>query len=66
MKIGDCNEKIAEIVGDYKNRESEFKNHKNKLKELERSIEALMAEYEEAKSQNENNKVLFHYFLHHQ
>lgn len=45
------------MLSDYKNKETEFKSHKSKLKEIEKSIEALMAEYEEAKSQNENYKV---------
>jgi chromosome segregation ATPase len=50
-KLDDLNDKLNEFKSDYHTKEVEFKTNKNKLKEIEASIEAMKSQYEEAKQE---------------
>lgn len=57
-KLDDLNDKLNEYKQDYVNKENEFKTHKIKLKEIEKSVEMLKAQYDEAKPELTTIRVI--------
>ena len=56
-KLDEYTEKMADFRAEFHNKENEAKGQKAKIKELQRAIQALKSEIEEAKESMVENKV---------
>jgi hypothetical protein len=56
-KPDDINDKVLDVKNEYQNKEAEYKQRKNKIKEIVQNIDALKAEYEDSKEDLANIKV---------
>ena len=56
-KRDEINDKVLDAKNEYQNKEAEFKQRKNKIREIKANIDALRAEYEDSKDDLANIKV---------